>query len=345
MIDQLAKKIGEAQTKKPWAFIIVFLVAIALVIPGIFLLVGNVEASLENVLPSTIDEISAMNHARTHYQADMVHLLVEIEPPLTNVYDAQDYLGGLAQRLITIPNVKHVRYELNDQTTNQDDTRAVIDLQTDTGTSSARITTTLIEIEEVIRAEQDNNPGVIITPTGFAAIDRATFSTIMSDFLVITGVAMFFIFIIVFGMFRKLRDTLIPMAAVMTALIITMGVTGYLGTTITVVTMVAAAMILGLGIDFGIHIIHSYNEYKKTRTTKQAIKRTVNELFRAQLGASATTSAGFLALALGVLPAMADLGIVLAIGIVSTFLASTLLLPPLLLITEQQKKQPRGTKQ
>ena len=342
MIDMLAQKVGDAQTKKPWAFITVFLVVIALVIPGIFLLVGNVEASLENVLPSTISEISAMNHARTHYQADMIHLLIEIEPPLTNVYDAQDYLEGLAQRLITIPNVKQVQYYLTEKNVNFDQTRAVLDLQTDTGTSSARITTTIAEIEEAILAEKDNNPGIIVTPTGFAAIDRATFSTIMSDFLVITGVAMFFIFAIVFSMFRKLRDTLIPMAAVMTALLITMGVTGYMGTTITVVTMVAAAMILGLGIDFGIHIIHSFNEYKKTRTTKAAIKRTVNELFRAQLGASMTTSAGFLALTLGVLPAMADLGIVLAIGIVSTFLASTLLLPPLLLITEQ--KNTRGIK-
>ena len=58
---------------------------------------------------------------------------------------------------------------------------------------------------------------------------------------------------------------MLPMIVVMNALVMTMGIVGYLGFTITVVSMVAAAMIMGLGIDFGIHQVYSYFEERKKK--------------------------------------------------------------------------------
>lgn len=330
MIDYLAQQLAKAQVRKPWYFITAFILLVLVTIPGIFLLVGNVEASLENVLPSSVESVSTMNDARTQYAADMLHVVVYAQDAVVDIREAEEYLNELSTRLLLQENILYVhplQYSSNYQL-------AVIDVQTDTGTDTDAISEAIASIQQAIDSSQASNPGVRVEITGFAAIDQATFSTIMSDFLVITGVAMALIMLVVFSLFRSVKHTLIPLSSVMVALIATMGVTGYLNITITVVTMVAAAMILGLGIDFGIHIIHSYSEYRNTRSAPDAMKRTVHELFRAQLGASLTTSAGFLALALGVLPAMANLGVVLAIGIFFTFLASTMLLPPILLLSE-----------
>ncbi|MFT4250419.1 MAG: efflux RND transporter permease subunit [Candidatus Woesearchaeota archaeon] len=337
MIDVVAEKLGRAQAKKPFVFVAAFITLILLTAPGIFLLIGNVEASLENVLPSNVESVATMNDARTQYSADMLHVVLYAQDGLVDVREAQSFAYEIASRLENSPQIVSVQATLDESRVNHDYTLAVIDVQADTGTSTEKISLAIQTINQAIESSQPSNPGVRAEITGFAAIDQATFQTIMSDFLVITGVAMAFILLVVFSLFRSIRYTLIPMASVMVALIATMGVTGYLSITITVVTMVAAAMILGLGIDFGIHIIHSYNEYRRTRKPANAMKRTVQELFRAQLGASLTTSAGFLALALGVLPAMANLGLVLAIGIMFTFLASTMLLPPLLLLTENSQ--------
>ena len=337
MIDYVAKQLARAQTKNPWSFIIGFILLVLLTIPGIFLLVGNVEASLENVLPSSVESVATMNDARTQYSADMLHIVLYATDVVVDVREAQAYAYEIASRLEGTPRIVSVQASFDDSRINHDYTLAVIDVQADTGTSTEKISEAIQTLQEAIDASERSNPGVTTAITGFAAIDQATFQTIMSDFLVITGVAMSLILLVVFSLFRSVRFTLIPMASVMVALIATMGVTGYLNITITVVTMVAAAMILGLGIDFGIHTIHSYKEYRKTRRAKSAMKRTVHELFRAQLGASLTTSAGFLALTLGVLPAMANLGIILAIGILFTFFASTMLLPPILLLTEKSQ--------
>lgn len=339
MIDRFSQFLGEAQTSKPWWFVSGFVLLLLVTIPGIFLLVTNVQASLENVLPSDVPSVAAMNDARTQYSADMLHVVIYATNAVVDVNQAQDYAHEIAHRLEQAPLIVHVQSEFTVQSVNADKTLAVIDVQADTGTSTQQISQVLAEIEQAIEASQASNPGVRTQITGFAAIDQATFSTIMSDFLRITGLAMLLIVLVVYALFRSARYTAIPMIAVLVALVATMGVTGYLDVTITVVTMVAAAMILGLGIDFGIHTIHSYTQYRKKLSAKHAMQHTVNELFRAQLGASLTTSAGFLALGLGVLPAMADLGLVLAIGILFTFTASTGLLPPLLLLTEPQREQ------
>ncbi len=335
MIQRIAKRIGEQQEKNPKQFILAFIILILITIPGIPFLIGNVEASLEQVLPEHVESVETMNHARTHYSADMVHIVLYAQGAITDIRQAQDFAYEIQQRLEGKPKITHVEATLDTTRTNDAKTIGVIDIQANTGTDTANIQEVLHTIQEAITYAEHTNPGVHTQITGFAAIDQATFSTIMSDFLRITAIAMTLILTILYALFRTIRNTLVPMAVVMVALIATMGITGYLGITITVVTMVAAAMILGLGIDFGIHTIHSYSEYRKKKTPPEAMKYTVEELFRAQLAASLTTSAGFLALGLGVLPAMANLGIVLAIGILLTFLASTLLLPPLLLLTEK----------
>jgi hypothetical protein len=126
----------------------------------------------------------------------------------------------------------------------------------------------------------------------------------------------------------------------MVTLIWTMGITGYLQLTITVVTMVAAAMIMGLGISYGIHVVHRFYELKqdKTKGLKKVIEELQEELITALFGSSMTTSAGFLALLFGVLPAMKNLGIILGMGILITFIVAITILPTLLFITENTKK-------
>ena len=109
-----------------------------------------------------------------------------------------------------------------------------------------------------------------------------------------------------------------------------MGIIGYLQLTITVVSMVAAAMIIGLGIDFAIHVSFTYYNNIEKHSKKQALIETLQELLRAMLGASLTTIAGFLALLFGILPAMKILGIILAIGIGITLISAIILLPALL---------------
>jgi len=357
-LTKIAKKIVHIQIKYPKKIIWLFVFLNLLIIPGIFNLVSNVEPSLEKVLPQEVDEISNMNYMRSQFGADMLYLVVYVGGGV--VQDIRDveylkYIDSLTQKIETRENVMQVtttstiiknlnngklpetyqdsknifkNYEsMLGSYYNSDYSFTMISIQTNTGSSAEVVSNTINGIKSDIELSEEYNPGTTTKLTGFSAIDKATFSVIMSDFLVITFVSMLAVAVIVFIVFKSLTKGMLPMIIVMNSLIWTMGIVGYLNLTLTVVSMVAAAMIMGLGISFGIHEVFGYFEKRKTMKSKEALEEVMAELLRALLGASLTTIAGFLALLFGVLPAMKILGIILALGILNTLIGAIFLLP------------------
>ncbi|MCA9460164.1 MAG: MMPL family transporter, partial [Nanoarchaeota archaeon] len=291
-LENIASKIVNLQIKYPKKILWIFIILNLLFIPGIFNLVNNVEPSIEKVLPSQIEEIKTMNAMRDDFGADMVYLVVYLDDTVVDVRnpDYLRYIDLLSQKLETRENVLEIQslssiakefnsgelpnsiensrdlYTIIPYTfdyTNGDYSFSVLKIKTNVGSSAKLIDNLFKEIEEDIESVYEFNPGTKIEITGFPAIDKATFSVIMSDFAKITIVSMIGIMIIVFLTFKSLIRGMLPMAIVLNALIWTMGIAGYLNFTITVVSMVAAAMIMGLGIDFGIHQVHSYFEKRK----------------------------------------------------------------------------------
>ena len=362
--EDVARRITGMQVRSPLLFIGVFVIITLLMLPGMFRLVDHVEPSLEKVLPQEVDEVKTMNDMRAQFGADMMYLVVYAEPPVHDVRTPGfvRYLDALTEKLRGrehidaatsiadtvvhqhgyIPDdARLIEQTLDDpqaeRLMNMDYSFAVIQIRSDTGADAGTIGDVIEGIEQDIQSLEGLNPGSRIQVTGFNAIDRATFEVIMSDFARITLVSMALVGIVVFLTFRKLGKTMMPMIVVITALLWTMGIVGYAGMTITVVSMVAAAMIMGLGIDFGIHVVHGYYGLRKEgESGKDALSKTMEELLRAMVGASLTTIAGFLALLFGVLPAMKNLGVILGIGIFTTLLGAVFLLPAIVYMYDRR---------
>ena len=103
MFDVIAEKIVKAQLKYPKYFLIAFGIIILLLVPGIFNLVGNIEPSLEKLLPQDIQEVKTMNDMRTQFGADMIYLLVYAEDSLSDIRNPQlfTYVDLLAEKIRT----------------------------------------------------------------------------------------------------------------------------------------------------------------------------------------------------------------------------------------------------
>lgn len=367
MIDKIAKIVLKLHFKIPKIMILLFLIISILMIPGITSLVDNVEPSLERVLPQDVEEVNQLNYLRGEYGSDMLYILVHTKDSVSSVKDPQylDYISIISQKIETrehivdvksisdyVENNGHIsdsKYSI-DKTFNENPQHkqfvsdnydfSIIQVQTTMGSSSELINEVINSIEEDIDNSQQYNPGTYSQITGFGAIDKATFSVIMSDFLIITFVSMALIGVIVFFAFKSFIRGMLPMIIVMNALVWTMGIVGYLNLTITVVSMVSAAMIMGLGIDFGIHQVHSYFRLREEekKSSKQSLSEVITELLRAMIGASFTTIAGFLALLFGQLPAMKVLGIILSIGIFTTLIGAVFLLPSVIYLYDRNKQ-------
>jgi predicted RND superfamily exporter protein len=101
-------------------------------------------------------------------------------------------------------------------------------------------------------------------------------------------------------------------------------------------TSVVASLPLGLGIDYGVHLYHRYEEERKDgKTIAQAVDISVVSTGSAVIVTTATTVAGFAALTIAPLSMMANMGKVCALGIFYCMVSVIVLLPPLLVVEER----------
>jgi len=357
MLEETAEKIVELQIKYPKIVLLIILLVTLLLAPGI--LKVKIEPSLEKVLPDDLPVIKTMNDMRSQFGADMVYIVLEpdyaadvrepkilkyidaLQEKLTkdeNILEVSSIAGIVKEKNGFIPDSKRkIESILNDdprtfKLTNRDYSLTFLQLRTDTGTNAALIKKLKFDIKDDIASLEEINPGLNAHVTGFNIIDKATFDIMIFDFSFETPLAFVFIGMIVFIVFRSLVKGFIPMTVVMISMIWTTGLIGYFGIVLSSTNIVAAAMIMGLGIDFGIHILYRFYELKTKNSRENALVHSLRESMRALVAAALTTIAAFLSLLSSPLPAIQNFGIVLSIGIASALIAAVGALPAIIFL-------------
>jgi len=103
-----------------------------------------------------------------------------------------------------------------------------------------------------------------------------------------------------------------------------------------IIAVVIAAIGIGIGVDYAIHIGERFVEERDGgREPIAALTRTVQGTGGALLASAATTAAGFGVLALALVPSLQRFGFITAVAISYAFLASVLVLPSLLTVWER----------
>ena len=138
---------------------------------------------------------------------------------------------------------------------------------------------------------------------------------------------------IIFGTFTS---AIVPILVVTVSVNWLYGTMGYTGLPISTLAGGVAAMVVGIGIDFAIHIMNKFKyERKKGYDLKKSIELAVVETGTALTATSATTIAAFLAFLSGAMPEMGRFGILMAIGIIYSLIFSLAGLPALLVLEEK----------
>jgi predicted RND superfamily exporter protein len=140
--------------------------------------------------------------------------------------------------------------------------------------------------------------------------------------------AALFIFLVVFAVmvltFRSFRYAVLAAVPLMVGMIWMLGIYPLLGLKLNMINIAVIPLVIGMGIDFGIHIVHRYRVEKDLGTVYLFTGKAV---FLSAL----TTMIGFGSLAMiGSFPSVASIGAVLFLGIATCLVATILLLPALL---------------
>jgi predicted RND superfamily exporter protein len=136
-------------------------------------------------------------------------------------------------------------------------------------------------------------------------------------------VALFLIVFLVWLDFRNVRYTALAFLPLVLGTVWMVGAMNWLSIDYNFANVIALPLILGIGIDSGVHVLHRYRE----GTTPDRLPLTTG---KAVLMSSLTTVLAFGTLAAASHRGLQTLGITLVIGVVGCLLSSSLVLPALL---------------
>ena len=144
------------------------------------------------------------------------------------------------------------------------------------------------------------------------------------------------IVLVIFLDFRRLSDLLLVLMPLGVGVVVTLGILGFLGLPLNPANMIALPLIVGVGVDNGVHVLHDYRERRR-----RGPYRLGAATGRGVLVAGLTTVLGFGTLMTARHVGMAGLGLVLTLGVTCCMTAALVLLPAALRLIDELKSQGR----
>jgi len=177
--------------------------------------------------------------------------------------------------------------------------------------------------------------GVEYRITGTAPLIIALLRIMKEDMIFTTGFAAIVIFILLGLLERSFSKGFLVFLPLIFALVWTFGAMGLLGIPISIGTVAIGAIILGLGVEYGIFMVSRYYEERERHVPAEALKIVVSNIGASTFGSAATTIAAFLALTLSVMPLIQHLGQSLALSIIFCWLAAVVVNPCFVVFEER----------
>jgi uncharacterized membrane protein YdfJ with MMPL/SSD domain len=140
------------------------------------------------------------------------------------------------------------------------------------------------------------------------------------------------VFLMLALLLRRTRTVLAALLPLFGGVTWMFGILHLTGHQITAFNVISMPLVVGLGVDYGVHIVH--------RLRRSGIEATMATAGRAILAASLTTAAAMFALCLAENPAAVGMGIAGGVGILSCLVWSLLLLPVLVVDRDSDEPEP-----
>jgi len=173
---------------------------------------------------------------------------------------------------------------------------------------------------------------------GGMALGRDEMVAGMEDSMLLTVLALIAVLILFIVTFKMLSAPLLAILNLVIGLIWAMGISYLLVGILNMFTAMMAIVLVGLGIDFSIHIISVYSELiNKGVEPKAAIVDTLKKVGTGIITGGLTTSAAFLTLTISHSRGLSEFGLVCGIGLITLMVATLITLPTFLMIRERYR--------
>ena len=357
------RNLANLQEKYPVLILLVVIIVTAVMADGA--LNVQLDPAFEGMLADDTDCIVTQNLLSSDFgSTDIMLILIELDydcddpNAVTDIRDPRvaGYLNILSQSIASEKNIESVTSFADilkaanngEVPTDPDVIRAVAEVEAARRFVNREYSSTVVYIDANINGDMDllddleeelyNDIDQTPTPIGIKAILSGTPSTmnlimslIASDLLVTMAFSMIFVWLILWRLLKHPVTAILSLIPVFVSVIWTAGSMGYIGIELASITVGLGAMIVGMGIDYSIHITHRFFELLR-EDHDFPLAESVSSIAPPLFASAATTMAGFVAMAFGKMPMNAKMGFLLTTGIGYAFLAVLIILPPLLVL-------------
>lgn len=171
-----------------------------------------------------------------------------------------------------------------------------------------------------------DNPPLFIVDSPVANAHGSTLT--QEDLARLAPLVAGFLFVTLFIAFRNIRGVIISGATLVASVIWTYGIMGYMGIPLNTLNLTIVPLILGVGIDYTVHMVNEFLEHKSNGLSDQeAFRVTGHRAGFAMLIATLTTIIGLIVMIASPSLLMAQLGFLSALAIAFTYLLTITFIP------------------
>ncbi|NOR16739.1 MMPL family transporter, partial [candidate division WOR-3 bacterium] len=193
-----------------------------------------------------------------------------------------------------------------------------------------------IALQNILDKILPEHPGVKAGITGMIPLQKDEMEHTTSSMKKSSVVALVLVLVLFILTFRMWSTPVLAGLNLVIAIIIAAGVVGLILGRLNLMTSMFAVILIGLGIDYSIHIISVYSERRvKDKDAVQAMEQTLVRSGTGIITGALTTAAAFFALTISVTQGIREMGIVLGIGIICAMVTTLTGLPAILVARER----------
>lgn len=323
---------------------------------------------VENQMGGTTREIILVEGDNLS-SADSFRSIVELKSSLLSNPDFSDYIKGsqvrsytdyivpiLDNRVKKIPRVENweslenqklemmidrilAENQLRQQTANflsENENAALLTILVNMQLSRDELQEQTEDLHNYIQSVDENYPGLEMSVTGSLSMEMDTRSSMNRDNRVLIPVAILVVIVILYLVFRRVSDTVLPFLVLGLGSVWMLGAMGYAGIPFSMVYVALLPIILGVGIDYTIHMLNRYYEERgKGRPVEESTVRSVRTVGVAIALTAITTIIGFGSFGISDIPPVRNFGFLAGAGVFSIFALATTFLPAVVALRDR----------
>jgi hydrophobe/amphiphile efflux-3 (HAE3) family protein len=211
---------------------------------------------------------------------------------------------------------------------------------TDSDATQTEVTADSREVADRFRLKATATGQIIV----FEAITTIIFNSAFQSLLISLALTALFLVMIYWVLEREPGLGIVNLVPIIVSIALLAATMRYFGIPFNALTATIFSIAIGLGVDYSAHLVHRFaEEYDETNDLFESLDSTVRGTGGALAGSMLTTTCGTGVLALAITPVLGQFGLVIALAVFYSFIASVLVFPSTAVVWEQITKEETPT--